>query len=45
MSLDVPKLRRGPLCPTPAAARTPIDAAYPCGFSMQDSFSDSPNHF
>ena len=30
----LPKLRSAALCPTAAAARTPIGAAYPCGFSM-----------
>src|SRR5205085_7438887 len=30
----LPKFRSAALCPTAAAARTPIGAAYPCGFSM-----------
>jgi len=34
----VPKVQPfRPLCPTSAAARTPIGAAYPCGFSMMSA--------
>ena len=30
----LPKLRSAALCPSEPPARTPIGAAYPCGFSM-----------